>query len=347
MKSAAVDDLIRLLPKAELHLHIEGTLEPEMMFRLATRNGIDLPYADVEAIRTAYRFGNLQSFLDLYYAGTSVLVQEQDFYDLAMAYCERAQADNIVHAEIFFDPQAHLRRGVPFEVQLKGIRHALADAQARSGMTSRLIMCVLRDLSEEDGFSVLQQAEPLLEQLDGVGLDSGEKGNPPAKFARLFDRCRQLGLPAVAHAGEEGPAAYIEEALDILQARRIDHGVRCSEDPALVRRLAHDKVPLTVCPLSNLKLNVVTRLDAHNLQDLLHEGLCITLNSDDPAYFGGYLNDNFLACRRALNLNDDDVVQLVMNGFEASWLSDEDKMRWQDEVGRLAMQWEKSMGVPC
>lgn len=345
MNSSAVDELIRLLPKAELHLHIEGTLEPELMFKLAERNGVALPYASVDALKNAYQFEDLQSFLDLYYAGAGVLVTQQDFYDLTLAYCERAHADNIVHTEIFFDPQTHTARGIAFGTVLNGICQALSDAYKQFGMTSRVIMCFLRHLSEDDGFATLDQAMPYLERIHGVGLDSGEKGNPPSKFARLFARCQSLGLPAVAHAGEEGPASYIEDALDILHVKRIDHGVRCSEEPALVQRLAHDKVPLTVCPLSNLKLKVVTRLDAHNLQDLLREGLCITLNSDDPAYFGGYLNDNFLACRSALNLNDDDVVKLVLNSFEASWLRDEDKTRWQNEVGRVALAWGKSMGV--
>lgn len=345
MNSSAVDELIRLLPKAELHLHIEGTLEPELMFKLAERNGVALPYASVDALKDAYQFEDLQSFLDLYYAGAGVLVTQQDFYDLTWAYCERAHADNIVHTEIFFDPQTHTARGIAFGTALNGICQALNDAYKQFGMTSRVIMCFLRHLSEDDGFATLDQAMPYLERIHGVGLDSGEKGNPPSKFARLFARCQSLGLPAVAHAGEEGPASYIEDALDILHVKRIDHGVRCSEEPALVQRLAHDKVPLTVCPLSNLKLKVVTRLDAHNLQDLLREGLCITLNSDDPAYFGGYLNDNFLACRSALNLNDDDVVKLVLNSFEASWLRDEDKTRWQNEVGRVALAWGKSMGV--
>lgn len=344
MNPRKIDDLIRILPKAELHVHIEGTLEPEMMFRLAERNGIKLPYANVEAVRAAYKFTDLQSFLDLYYAGASVLVTEEDFYELTWAYYERAHADNVVHAEIFFDPQTHLARGVPFRTMLLGIIRAQSDALLKFGMTSRRIMCFLRHLSEKEGFATLQTALPYLEQFHGVGLDSGEKDNPPSKFARLFERCRDLGLPVVAHAGEEGPASYIVEALDILQAQRIDHGVRCTEDPALVHRLAHDKMPLTVCPLSNLKLKVVERLGEHKLRDLLHAGVCVTVNSDDPAYFGGYMNDNLLECRVALNLNDDDVVQLVMNSFEASWLRDADKTRWLDEVGRVSMEWEKAQG---
>lgn len=345
MNPQAIDDLIRILPKAELHVHIEGTLEPEMMFRLAQRNGISLPYADVAALKAAYHFDDLQSFLDLYYAGASVLLTEQDFYDLTWAYCEQAHADNVVHAEIFFDPQTHTARGVEFVTVLNGICGALNDAYRQLGITSRLIMCFLRHLSEEEGFAALETAFPYLERLHGVGLDSSEKGNPPAKFERLFERCRALGLPVVAHAGEEGPASYIVDALDILKVKRIDHGVRCSEDPDLVHRLVKEKMPLTVCPLSNLKLNVVTRLDAHNLLDLLHAGVCITINSDDPAYFGGYLNANFYACRTSLNLSADDVVQLVLNSFEASWLRDGDKTRWQKEVGRLALKWENSQDL--
>lgn len=344
MTPQAIDDLIRALPKAELHLHIEGTLEPEMMFALAAKNSIKLPYASVDAVRAAYQFADLQSFLDLYYAGAGVLIAEQDFYDLTWAYCQRAHADNVVHTEIFFDPQTHTARGVAFATVLDGITRALADAHRQFGMTSRLIMCFLRHLSEEDGFATLEQAFPYVERLHGVGLDSGEQGNPPAKFARLFARCNALGLPAVAHAGEEGPASYIVDALDLLHAKRIDHGVRCSEDPALVHRLAEQKVPLTVCPLSNLKLQVVKDLQEHNLRDLLHAGLCVMVNSDDPAYFGGYLNANLLACRAALNLNDDDIVQLVMNSFEASWLRDDDKTKWQDEVGRVALEWENAQG---
>ncbi|SFN35054.1 adenosine deaminase [Formivibrio citricus] len=345
MNPQAIDDLIRALPKAELHVHIEGTLEPELMFKLARRNGIKLPYASVDEVRAAYQFTDLQSFLDLYYAGASVLVTEEDFYDLTWAYCQRAHADNVVHTEIFFDPQTHTVRGVSFETMLNGITRALSDALLKYGMTSRRIMCFLRHLPEADCLATLEQAKPYLERIHGVGLDSGEKGNPPSKFKRLFQRCRSYELPVVAHAGEEGPASYITEALDILGAKRIDHGVRCVEDPELVHRLARDKVPLTVCPLSNLKLCVVDNLEKHNLRDLLHAGLCVTVNSDDPAYFGGYMNDNLLACRAALNLSDDDVVQLVLNSFEASWLRDADKTRWENEVTRIALEWEKAQGV--
>ncbi len=331
-----LDQLIMALPKTELHLHIEGSLEPEMMFALAQKNGVALPYADVDAVRAAYQFDSLQSFLDLYYAGASVLITEQDFYDLTWAYVLRAQADNIVHTEIFYDPQTHTARGIDFAVPLAGIRRALADALTQFGMTSKLILCFLRHLSEADGFATLEQALPYLAQIDGVGLDSSELGHPPSKFAALFARCAELGLPAVAHAGEEGPAAYIWEALDLLKSTRIDHGVRCTEDAALVARLAADRVPLTVCPLSNLKLCVVDDLAAHNLRTLLDAGLCAMVNSDDPAYFGGYLNTNLLACRAALDLNKAEIVQLILNSFEASWLSAEQKSAWQQKVLAIA-----------
>ncbi|WP_410498638.1 adenosine deaminase [Chitinibacter sp. S2-10] len=335
MTQHPLDTLITRLPKAELHLHIEGSLEPEMMFALAQRNGVSLPYADVAAVRAAYQFDSLQSFLDLYYAGASVLLTEQDFYDLTWAYLEKAHADNIVHTEIFFDPQTHTARGIDFAVPLAGIRRALADGEAQLGITSKLIMCFLRHLSEADGFATLEQAQPYLAQIDGVGLDSSELGHPPSKFARLFARCAELGLPAVAHAGEEGPASYIWEALDLLKSRRIDHGVRCTEDPILVQRLAAERIPLTVCPLSNLKLCVVNDLAQHNLRELLAAGLCAMVNSDDPAYFGGYLNTNLLACRAALNLTQNEIVQLVRNSFEASWLSAQAKQNWQQRITQM------------
>ncbi|WP_373975031.1 adenosine deaminase [Chitinibacter sp. SCUT-21] len=335
MTQHPLDLLITRLPKAELHMHIEGSLEPEMMFALAARNGVALPYASVEAVRSAYEFDSLQSFLDLYYAGASVLVTEQDFYDLTWAYLERAKADNIVHTEIFYDPQTHTARGIDFAVSLNGIRRALLDGEAKLGISFKLIMCFLRHLSEEDGFATLEQALPYLDQIDGVGLDSSEMGHPPSKFARLFARCAELGLPAVAHAGEEGPASYIWEALDLLKSRRIDHGVRCTEDAELVQRLATERVPLTVCPLSNLKLCVVKDLAQHNLRQLLAAGLCAMVNSDDPAYFGGYLNTNFLACRAALDLSQDEIVQLVRNSFEASWLSANQKQHWQNQISQV------------
>lgn len=334
MTQHPLDTLITRLPKTELHLHIEGSLEPEMMFALAARNGVALPYDSVEAVRAAYEFDSLQSFLDLYYAGASVLVTEQDFYDLTWAYLERAKADNIVHTEIFYDPQTHTARGIDFAVPLNGIRRALLDGEAKLGISFKLIMCFLRHLSEEDGFATLEQAMPYLAQIDGVGLDSSEMGHPPSKFERLFARCAELGLPAVAHAGEEGPASYIWEALDLLKSRRIDHGVRCTEDPALVARLAAEQIPLTVCPLSNLKLCVVDDLAQHNLRELLAAGLCAMVNSDDPAYFGGYLNTNLLACRAALDLSQDEIVQLIRNSFAASWLSAEQKAHWQAQISQ-------------
>ncbi len=335
MTQHPLDLLISRLPKAELHLHIEGSLEPEMMFSLAARNGVALPYADVEGVRAAYQFDSLQSFLDLYYAGASVLITEQDFYDLTWAYLLRAKADNVVHTEIFYDPQTHTARGIDFAVPLAGIHRALADGHQQLGISSRLIMCFLRHLSELDGFATLEQALPYLAQVDGVGLDSSELGHPPSKFERLFARCAELGLPAVAHAGEEGPASYIWEALDLLKSKRIDHGVRCTEDAELVKRLAAERIPLTVCPLSNLKLCVVKDLAEHNLRELLAAGLCAMVNSDDPAYFGGYLNTNLLACRVALDLNQAEIVQLILNSFEASWMSNTQKSAWKTEVDQI------------
>jgi len=333
----AIQALVKALPKAELHLHIEGSLEPELMFSLAERNGVRLPYADVAALRAAYDFTNLQSFLDLYYAGAGVLLVEQDFFDLTWAYLLRAQADGVVHAEIFFDPQTHTDRGVAFEVVLAGIRRALDQGREQLKISSRLIMSFLRHLSEEQGFATLEMAKPYLSQIDGIGLDSSELGHPPVKFARLFAACKALGLPCVAHAGEEGPADYIREALDVLQVSRIDHGVRVLEEPALVARLVAERVPLTVCPLSNVRLRVFEHLAEHNLPQLLAAGLCVTINSDDPAYFGGYLQTNFLACVRDLHLTAADVLQLACNAFEASWLAPEDKRRWISECERLAM----------
>jgi adenosine deaminase len=313
--------LIRRLPKVELHLHIEGTLEPELMFALAAKHGIALPHASVEALRQAYAFDNLQSFLDLYYAGCDVLRDRRDFYALAMSYFTRAHADNVVHAELFFDPQTHTARGISLEVVFGGLRDAMADAHARYGITSDLILCFLRHLSEEDAFATLEAALPFRNMFIGVGLDSGERGNPPAKFERVFAKARSLGLHLVAHAGEEGPAAYITEALDVLHVERIDHGVRCDEDDALVERLARDHTPLTVCPLSNLKLCVVTDLTKHNLARLLRRGVAVTVNSDDPAYFGGYIGENYRAVARALDLTDAELVTLAENAVRASFLS--------------------------
>ncbi len=317
---AARERLIQRLPKVELHLHIEGTLEPEMMFSLAAKHGAKLPYASVEAVRAAYNFHDLQSFLDLYYAGCDVLRDRRDFYALAMAYFTRAHADNVVHAELFFDPQSHTVRGVPMEVVIAGLRDAMDDAHRRYGITSELILCFLRHLSEEDAFATLDAALPFRKEIMGVGLDSGERGNPPSKFQRVFAKARALGLRPVAHAGEEGPAAYIHEALDLLKVERIDHGVRCDEDPALVDRLVREQIPLTVCPLSNLKLCVVKDLADHNFAKLLRRGVAVTINSDDPAYFGGYVGENYRAAATALGLTADELVRCAENAARASFL---------------------------
>ena len=313
------------LPKAELHMHVEGSLEPEMMFALAERNKIALPFGSVEEVRRAYAFSNLQDFLDIYYQSMGVLQTEEDFFDLTMAYLNRARADNVRHAEIFFDPQGHTARGVPFDVCISGVLTALAMSRAQFGMTSKLIMCFLRHLSEEDAFDALNQAEPWLNRIEGVGLDSSERGHPPSKFARVFEAARERGLKLVAHAGEEGPPEYVHEALDLLKVDRIDHGNRALEDDALVERLAREDMTLTVCPLSNLKLCVVNDMGAHPLKRMLDLGLRATVNSDDPAYFGGHVMDNFAAVIDALDLNRDDIRTLAKNSFAGSFLSDNEK----------------------
>jgi adenosine deaminase len=325
--------LLRRMPKAELHLHIEGSLEPELIFALSERNGVRLPYPSVAALREAYAFTDLQSFLDIYYAGASVLLQAQDFEDMAMAYFTKAAAEQVRHAEIFFDPQTHTGRGVAFVTVIEGLARAQARAKDELGVSSALIMCFLRHLSEASALQTLEQAMPYRDRFVGVGLDSGERGNPPEKFARVFARCRELGLHVVAHAGEEGPPAYIASALDVLKAERIDHGVRCVEDPALVQRLAREQVPLTVCPLSNVKLCVFPTLAEHNLGDLLRAGLRATVNSDDPAYFGGYVNQNYVETFEALPaLAARDAYLLARNSFEASFVPDADKARWIAEL---------------
>jgi adenine deaminase len=310
-------ELIESLPKAELHLHIEGTLEPELMFELARRNGVTLPYDSVEAVRRAYDFHDLQSFLDLYYQGAAVLRARQDFRDMALAYFRKASSQNVRYAEIFFDPQTHTHRGVPFEDVIGGIRDAQELAAQELGVASKLILCFLRHLDEDDAMRTLDQALPFRDWLVAVGLDSSERGNPPAKFARVFARAREAGLLAVAHAGEEGPPEYIREALDVLRVRRIDHGVRCLEDPELVERLVAEQIPLTVCPLSNVKLRVFDSMRAHNFRELLDRGLKVTINSDDPAYFGGYLNENYLAVAEAFDLTRDELERIARNSFEA------------------------------
>ncbi len=314
------------LPKAELHLHIEGTLEPELMFELARRNGVRLPYPDAEAVRRAYKFSNLQSFLDIYYRACSVLVQERDFYDLTTAYLTRAREQGVRHVELFFDPQTHTARGVKLETVVRGIGGALTEARRR-GMTSHLIMCFLRDLSADDAMMTLEHALAHRDVIFGVGLDSAELGHPPEKFRDVFDRATSAGFRAVAHAGEEGPPEYIWQALDVLGAQRIDHGVRCLEDRPLVQRLGADRIPLTVCPFSNVKLRVVDTLEQHPLATMLEHGLCATVNSDDPAYFGGYVGENLAGVAKALRLDDDTLVHLARNSFEASFLDDATRAR--------------------
>ncbi|MEJ7929254.1 adenosine deaminase [Ramlibacter sp. AN1015] len=325
-------ELLRRMPKAELHIHIEGSLEPELMFEMARRNDVQLPYASVDALRTAYDFDNLQSFLDIYYAGASVLLHEQDFYDMCWAYLERARADNVRRAEIFFDPQTHTARGVPMRTVIDGLHRACEDARATLGVDAALILCFLRHLSEEEAFETLEAALPLRDRFIGVGLDSSEVGHPPEKFARVFARCRELGLHLVAHAGEEGPPAYVWSALDVLRVERIDHGVQSSKDPALMQRLAQDRMPLTVCPLSNLKLCVFPQLAQHNIRELLDAGLAVTVNSDDPAYFGGYLNTNYLEIFAATGMDAGHAYRLARNSFEASFADEASRARWIGEL---------------
>jgi adenosine deaminase len=322
MSEPATAEWLRRLPKAELHLHIEGTLEPELMFELATRNGVTLPYADVEAVRAAYVFEDLQSFLDVYYAGCSVLVNEADFYDLTMEYLRRAAAQGVRHAEIFFDPQTHTDRGIALATVITGISLALHDGEDELGITSRLILCFLRHLPEEAALATLDEALPFRDSFVGVGLDSSEAGHPPSDFQKVYARARSEGLLAVAHAGEEGPPEYIVEALDLLDVRRIDHGVRCMEDPVLVERLVAEHVPLTVCPLSNVKLRVFDTLEHHPIRHMLERGLMVTINSDDPAYFGGYIGDNYAATAEALGMSRDEMRRIARNSFNASFLTD-------------------------
>ncbi|MBC2770522.1 adenosine deaminase [Pusillimonas minor] len=321
---ADLDDYIVALPKAELHLHIEGTLEPELIFELAQRNKVSLPYDSVQSLRDAYAFTDLQSFLNLYYAGASVLITEQDFYDMTMAYLKRAHADGVCHTEIMFDPQTHTERGVAIETVFAGIAGAVRDMQRDTGLSSYLIMSFLRHLSEASAFETLEAALPLREAYDDVwvaiGLDSAEVGNPPEKFARVFQRCKDLGFRLVAHAGEEGPAQYVSDALDVLHVERIDHGVRSEEDPALMQRLIDEQIPLTVCPLSNLKLCVVDDMAEHNLARFLRQGVLVTINADDPAYFGGYVADNYRAVAKSLKLSRSELAQLADNSIVASFL---------------------------
>ena len=329
------------LPKAELHLHIEGTLEPELMFKLAERNGVQLPYKSVDEIRQAYQFSNLQSFLDIYYAGAAVLQTEQDFYDLTWAYLEQCQQDNVIHTEIFFDPQTHTDRGIAFKTVIDGIYSALQDGQKKLGISSHIIMCFLRHLSAEAAMATLEESRPWFDRIVGVGLDSSELGHPPEKFQAVFDQARRDGLKTVSHAGEEGPAEYIWGAIKLLGVERVDHGVRCLEDDELVKYLVQHRMPLTVCPQSNIKLRVFDTMSDHNLKVMLDKGICVTVNSDDPAYFGGYMNDNFRAVQQALSLSDDDVCQLVRNSFEASFLTAEQRKSYLSKL-ELAIQEQKT-----
>jgi adenine deaminase len=336
MMGAMVDALIRRLPKVELHLHLEGTFEPELMFAIAGRNGVALPYTTVEEVRTAYQFTDLQSFLDIYYAAAKVLLKEQDFYDLTWAYLERAHAQHVRHVEPFFDPQTHTDRGVAFQTVVDGIARALADGQRTLGISSRLIMCFLRHLPADAAMRTLEAALPFRDRIVGVGLDSSERGHPPADFVAVFDRARREGFRAVAHAGEEGPPEYIRQALDELKVSRIDHGVRCVEDPRLVDRLVRERVPLTVCPLSNVKLRVVSRIEDHPVKRMLDHGLCVSLNSDDPAYFGGYITDNYLAVARVFSLSAAEIVTIARNAIESTFLDAADRQRLLAELEGVA-----------
>ena len=325
-------DLIKRLPKAELHLHIEGSLEPELMFRLAKKNQIEIPYKDIENVRRAYNFTNLQTFLDIYYAGANVLITQDDFYDLTWEYILKCVEDNVIHTEIFFDPQTHTARGVAFETVLTGIKRALADAKAQYGITSCIIMCFLRHLSQEEAFETLEQALPFKDDIIGVGLDSSELGNPPSKFIEVFKKAKEEGFKLVAHAGEEADFSYIYEALDLLDISRIDHGVQSIKSAELMQRLKDEQMPLTVCPNSNIELRVFDNYTAHNIKELLDYGLNITVNSDDPAYFKGYINQNFINISENLPLTEDDIITLVKNSFRSSFISDELKQQYLDRV---------------
>jgi adenosine deaminase len=325
-------DFIHALPKIELHLHIEGTLEPGLLFELAQRNGISIPFKSEAEVRDAYKFSDLQSFLDIYYQGANVLIHEQDFFDLTWAYLLRCQQDNVIHTEIFFDPQTHTERGIAFDTIINGIHRALVQAEAELQITSQLILCFLRHLDEASAFTTLEQALPHRDKIVAVGLDSSEKGNPPEKFKHVFERALEEGFLTVAHAGEEGPASYISDSLSFLKVSRIDHGVRCVEDPALVEQLIADRVPLTVCPLSNIKLRVFETMAQHNIVELLRRGLCVTINSDDPAYFGGYMTDNFLAVAEAHLMSTREIASFTFNAINASFISKHEKQRLETLV---------------
>ena len=323
---------IREVPKTELHLHIEGTLEPELMFDLAKRNGIKIPYSNVNEVKSAYNFSNLETFLNIYYEGSKVLINEKDFFDLTWSYAVKCREDNIVHTEIFFDPQAHLSRGIKFETVINGINKALLKANKEFGLTYKIIMCFLRHLDEKSAFKVLDQAIEHKDKIIAVGLDSSEKGNPPSKFKNVFKKAIKEGFLTVAHAGEEGPPEYIWEAINLLEVKRIDHGVQCLKDEKLTKELIKKQIPLTVCPLSNIKLCVFKNLKEHNLKDMLNAGLMVMVNSDDPAYFGGYLNENLVKSQAALNLSKNELKTLIINSFKSSFLSEEKKMKWIKKI---------------
>jgi adenosine deaminase len=325
-----METFIKGLPKVELHIHIEGSLEPELLFLLAKRNHIELPYDSPESLRKAYKFDDLQSFLDLYYQGANALITEQDFYDLTWAYLERCKEQNVIHTEIFFDPQTHTDRGIAFDTVVSGIHQALEDASYQLDISSNLIMCFLRHLPEEAAFKTLQEAEKHKDKIVAVGLDSSERGHPPEKFARVFQKAKEMGFLTVAHAGEEGPAQNILDAIDLLGVSRVDHGVRCTESEALVKLLAESKMPLTVCPLSNIELRVFDRMSEHNIVELLRKGLCVTVNSDDPAYFGGYMTENFLAVHKAIPMTKQELAQLTTNAIDASFVSASKKVKLKE-----------------
>jgi len=329
-------EFIKKTPKAELHLHIEGTLEPEHMFELAKRNNISIPYKNIQEVKSAYNFHNLDSFLKIYYEGSKVLVKEQDFFDLTWAYVLKCKEDNVVHTEVFFDPQTHVYRGISFDTVINGIYRALKKANKEFGLSFKIIMCFLRHLDQESGLEILNQALAHKDKIFGVGLDSSETGNPPRKFEKLFKKAIEKDFITVAHAGEEGPPEYIWEALDLLKVKRIDHGVRCLKDEKLVQKLRDEQIPLTVCPLSNIKLCVFEKLEDHNLKRLLDKGLMAIVNSDDPAYFGGYLNTNLIECQKALNLSMEDVKKLAINSFKSSFLSEDEKKKWIDQINNLS-----------
>jgi adenosine deaminase len=340
-----IEDFIKGVPKAELHLHIEGTFEPELMFKIAGRNNVQLKYKSVEEIREAYKFSNLQDFLDIYYEGAGSLFREEDFYELTWAYLEKAASQNVLHSEIFFDPQTHTGRGVKFSTVVNGIHKALSDAGEKLGISSNLIMCFLRDIDESDAMETLEEALAYRDRIIAVGLDSAETGNPPSKFREVFNRAREAGFLTVAHGGEEGPAKYVWEALELLKVSRIDHGNHCLDDDKLTDELIRRKIPLTVCPLSNLRLNVIDDMKKHPLRRMMERGLLVSVNSDDPAYFGGYINDNYLTVTKALNLTIEDIYNLAKNSFKASFLEESKKVKMLAKVDEYRKTFEKEKGI--